>query len=527
VTAASPWRLFSVLLAGAVLLAACGGGGDAATGEADSTDVAGNGGTDSSGAAQSGEQELTIGMGALLSNYDPVSTQGINDYINLRLVYDTLVSVDSGTPEPWAAESWEALDATHWRFKIREGIEFSNGEPFDAEAVRYTFQRALDDPENPWRVRIENLQSMEVVDDHTIDFILDAPVGNWPTRLAVVWIVPPEHSEQNDLATEPVGSGPFTVESFSPGESVVLKGRDDYWNGTPKLETVTFRAIPEDSTRVSALLAGDIDVAHRILPEFVDQVESAGHEVQSVPSGLTANVFFQASRSESPVADQRVRQALDFALDKEAISEGVTAGLGGTTQGQAVSENSVGFNPTVEPRPYDPERARELLAEAGYPDGFEINFDYSVGRYFRDKELVESVVGYWREIGVNVQQNPMEGGAWLDRIYTGEWGPVSYWSFQDAPFYDISVTMEIFKSDGLRRITNDPELDAYLDDADELVDPDERQEHLAEFSAYLADQAYIIPFHQDPGLYAVSSRVRDISFLPSTYINLVDAFVAE
>lgn len=485
-------------------------------------------GSGDDGAGQPAAQDLRIGMGLVTSNFDPISTTAVADYTYLRLVYDTLVSTDNGTPEPWAAESFEAIDPAHWRFKIREGIQFSNGEPLNAEAVRYTFQRALDDPSTPWRVRIEQIQRMEIVDDLTIDFFLDQPVGNFPTRTSVVWIVPPVYTEENPgaLVTAPIGSGPFTVAEYTPSERVLLQGRPDYWNNAPELTTVELRAIPEESTRVAALAAGDIDVAHRVLPDFVPQIEANGARVISVPSGQSANLFFQTSR-DTPIADVRVRRAIDYAIDKPALTEAITQGYGEPLQGQIVGKDSIGFNPDVTTRPYDPDRARQLLAEAGYANGVEIQFDYPLGRYFRDKELAEAVSAYLEQVGIDVVQNPMEGGAWLDRLYSGESGPINYWSIQDAPAYDLSWTLEIFLSDNIRKLTDDPQFDAMLAESFAITDPEERDAVLQEVAAHFSEQAYAVNFHRDPGIYAVSPRVEGIEFLSSTYINLFDARVVE
>jgi peptide/nickel transport system substrate-binding protein len=470
-----------------------------------------------------GNQTLRIGMDHVIQNYDPISTTATSDYTYLRFVYDTLVSVDSGKPEPWAAESWEAIDAKHWRFKLRPDMKFTNGEPFDATAVQYTFQRALDDEKTPWRVRIAQLDHMEIVDDLTIDFFLKVPVGNWPTRTAVVWIVPPKYAQENPdaLVTKPVGSGPFVLKSFTPSENVVLTPNKDYWGTVPKLSQVELKAIPEDSTRVSSLLAGDIDVAYRIQPHFAKQVESGGKKVVSVPSGQSANIFFQTTKG-GPLADVRVRQAIDYALDKKAIFDSITQGYGEFLDGQIVGKSSGGWSDKIHARPYDPAKAKQLLADAGYPNGFTVAFDYPLGRYYRDKEMSQAISSYLGQVGINVKQNPMESGAWLNRLYTGTWGPINYWSIQDAPAYDLSWTLEIFRSENIRKIDADPKLDEMLEHSFELTDTEERSAYLATVSEYFWDQASSVTFHHDPGLYAIDPSVQGIEFLPSTYINLFD-----
>lgn len=529
-------RRLGWLVVAAMVLSACGGQGSkpatsSSGSNAPSGSPAGTSGSTSAPAPAStpklaASQELRIATGTVPRNMDPVTTTAVSDYNFLRMVYDTLVTVDSGKPEPWAAESWQAIDPKHWRFKLRPGITFSNGEPFDAEAVRFTIQRALDNPKTPWRVRVANIVEMKIIDPLTIDFILDASVGNLPTRLSVVWIVPPKHTAAKGVTTDPVGTGPFTVGSYTPSKEIVLKARKGYWNGTPKLETVKIIQMPEASTRVSALLAGDVDVSHLILPEQVSQVEAKSFTVVSQPTGQSANIFFQTT-TDSPVKNKLVRQAIDYAIDKQAIFQGITGGRGRFLEGQIVGPGSVGNSPSIKARPYDPKKAKELLTQAGYPNGFEIVMDHSVGRYFRDKDLVEAVAGYLGEVGIKVKLNPMSGSAWLDRLYSGSWGPMNYWSIQDAPGYDLSFTMEIFKSNNNRKIDADPKLDKFIDDSLNITDQEKRNGFLQDFAAYLFDQAYFIAFHQDPGIYGINPKVKDLEFLRSTYINLAKAYVTE
>ncbi len=478
-------------------------------------------------AAQStARQELTIATGALPRNMDPKNTTSVSDYSILRLVYDTLVSVDSGKPEPWAAESWQAFSPQHWRFKLRKGISFSNGEPFDAAAVKFSLTRALEDPKTPWRVRIANIKEMKVVDPLTIDFFLDAPVGNFPTRLSVAWIVPPNAARANTLTTQPVGSGPFTVEQYTPSQTIALKVRRDYWRGAPKLETVRFRAVAEASSRVATLLAGDADVATSILPEQVEQVKGRGFTVLSRPTGQVSDVFFQTTRG-GPLANVKVRQAIDYAIDKRALFEGITGGLGRFLDGQPVGPRSVGYNPAIKARPYDPAKARQLLAEAGYPNGFETAMDHPIGRYFRDQDVSQAVAAYLAQVGIRVKLNPMQGGAWLDRLYAGVWGPLNYWSFQDAPAYDLSWTMDLFRSTDPRKLVADKKLDELLDQSLTITDTAQRHAFLQKVGEYLFEQTYHVVFHHDPGLYAVSPKVKGIEFLPSTYVQLLETYVEE
>jgi peptide/nickel transport system substrate-binding protein len=468
-------------------------------------------------------QEITIAAGSLLRSFDPKTTTALIDYDVLRLVYDTLVSVDTGKPEPWAAESWTAISPEHWRFKVRKGITFSNGEPFDAEAVKFTIDRVLADPKVGWRIRVAAVKEMRIVDPLTIDFFLSAPVGNFPTRLSVVWIVPPKYTREKGVTTAPIGSGPFVVEQYTPSQTLTLRARKDYWRGAPKLSVVKIRAVPEPSTRFAALLAGDVDVATHLLPEQIEQVKSRGYEVISRPSAMSANLLLQSSR-DTPVASVKVRQAVDYALDKHALFQGMTAGLGRFLDGQIVGPNSIGFDPTIHARPYDPRKAKQLLAEAGYPNGFEAGFDHPIGRYFRDKDVVEAIAAYLGQVGIRVKLNPMEGGAWIERLYRGVWGPFTYWAIQDAPAYDISWTLELYRTENTRKITADRKLDAMLDESFTMTDTKARNTFLQKFAQYVHEQTHFVALYQDPGLYGVNPKIRGIDFLPSTYIQLLGAY---
>jgi peptide/nickel transport system substrate-binding protein len=473
-------------------------------------------------------QELALGQGTVPRNMDPKLTTALSDYLHLRLVYDTLVSADSGKPEPWAAESWEARSDTHWRFKLRPNLKFSNGEPFDANAVKFTLERVLSDEKAPWRARIQMIERVEVVDERTIDLLLNQPAGDLPTRLAIVWIMPPKYSQEKGdqgVATAPIGSGPFTVAEYQPAQSVSYKANPQYWGGPPKLQTLRFRALPEPSTRVSSLLAGEIDVAHLILPEQMDQIKSRGYQVVSVPTGQSANLFMQQSR-DTPLKHAKVRQAIDYAIDKDGLFQ-LTGGLGRPLNGQIVGPNSVGYNPNIKARPFDPARAKQLLAEAGMANGFEIALDTPIGRYFRDKEMSETIAAYLQAVGIKVQLNALAGGPWLDRLYTGTWGPLNYWSIQDAPAYDLAFTMDIFQRSNNRKILDDDQFEALFKRSFEITDQQARNKHLQDCAQYIHDQAFMVNFHQDPGLYGVSPKVKDIEFLPSTYIQLLKAHKSE
>ncbi|MBI3965855.1 MAG: ABC transporter substrate-binding protein, partial [Chloroflexi bacterium] len=309
-------------------------------------------------AAPAAQQTLTVAIGQVAKNLDPKSTASVTDYNFYRLVMDTLVSVDSGKPEPWLAESWTASDARNWRFKLRQGVRFTNGEEFDAEAVRFSLQRVLDDAKAPARYRIEMIEAINVVDRHTVEFRLKSPVANLPTRLSIFWIVPPKYTQEkgDGFASAPIGTGPFIVKEFQPSVSLTVEANPQYWGGAPKLQSIKFRPIPEASTRIAALQAGEADVIYGLLPEHVDLIKGKGFQIISSPVAITANLFFQQT-TDTPLKDVRVRQAIDYAIDKDALLKALTGGHGGALDGQMVGKNSFGYDPSIKARPYDPAKA--------------------------------------------------------------------------------------------------------------------------------------------------------------------------
>ncbi|MDE3075700.1 MAG: hypothetical protein KGJ86_09730 [Chloroflexota bacterium] len=475
-----------------------------------------------SGAGATGTQKLNIAYGQVPRNMDGISSTALADYQYFQLVYDTLVNVDSGKPAPAVAESWTASDPTNWTFKLRQGVKFSNGEDLDANAVKFTVDRALADPKNPWKARIKEVKKVTVADKYAVNFQLAGPVGNLPTRMSVVWLQPPKYTQEKGpggVAAAPIGSGPFVVKDYKPNESMTLVPNKTYWGGAPAIGEVNFRAMPEPSTRLASLLSGESHVAMTMLPEQVNQMKSKGMQVISVPTGQSGNVFFQTSR-DTPVKDVRVRQAMDYAVDKTALFQGMTAGYGRPLNGQMVGPNSVGYSPNIKARPYDPSKARQLLRDAGFPNGFSIAMDTSLGRYYRDKEVTEAFASYLSQVDIKVEMNHMQSGAWLDRLYSGKWGPLNYWSIQDAPAYDLAWTLEIFMSDNLRKILADKKFDQMLTATSSITDAEKRNKALQDVGQYFNDQAYTITLFQDPGLYGVAPNVKGITFLPSTYVKL-------
>jgi peptide/nickel transport system substrate-binding protein len=317
---------------------------------------------------------------------------------------------------PLLAESWEIPDELTWRFHLRKGVKFHSGNDFTAEAVKHAFER-FTDPDQParWATDLRDVDHVEVVDDYTIDFKTKVPFATLYSVLYNVLVLDPEVVESlgENLASslEGAGTGPFKFVEWVPGERAVMEANEEYWGGVPKLKTVIYRPIPEPSVRVTEVKTGGVHIAIHVPPQSIPEVEEApGVHIETVESighyEITYNIH------KPPFNDARVRLALNYAINREELIEFVLFGIGKVPNGP-LSPPYEGHNPDLEPWPYDPDKAKELLAEAGYADGLDITIISPSGRHLQDKELAEAIAGQLSKVGVNMTVKALEWVTYL------------------------------------------------------------------------------------------------------------------
>jgi peptide/nickel transport system substrate-binding protein len=323
-----------------------------------------------------GEQKPTgqiiVAQTADPNTMDPKFLKGRETQNALRLIYDSLYHRDNNMQIiPWLSTSYENPDELTWRLHLREGVKFHNGNDFKADDVKFTIERLLEE-DSGWSER-NLIERAEVVDDYTVDVITKKPYAAFMTR-AVLWhMTDKEYFDQvgaDGFASQPVGTGPFTFVEWVKDEQLVFEANPDYWGGAPKIETVIFRPIPETATRVAALEAGDVDIITDVPPDYVDQVPD-NIAVVSIPG--TRAFFIGMNVTVKPFDDVRVRQAMNYAVDVDTIIKSMLNGLARKLDGPVLPE-AFGYVATPVYN-YDPDKAKALLAEAGYPDGFEMELD--------------------------------------------------------------------------------------------------------------------------------------------------------
>lgn len=362
--------------------------------------------------------EITIVLGSEPTTLDPHAADDGGEKAVNDNIYETLMVRDNeGNLGLGLAAEWPTqVDPTTWEFKLQPGVTFHNGEPLDAAAVAFSVERMIDPDLNSEQLSyFSTMAGAEVIDDLTVHIKTSGPDPILPARMYYFMIAPPEASQNDDFAQAPVGSGPYKFVSWDRGNQIVLEADPDYREGAPDITRVTYRFIEEPGTKMSALMAGEVDLITNLLPEFMEQVPQAasmrGLEhpmvLLNVDGGITA--------------DRRVRQALNYAIDKEALASALFEGQAQVEAGQLLGPTYFGYNEDVTAYPYDPDRARELLAEAG-AEGGEITLVSTAGRWLKDRELTEVIAGYWTAAGLNVDVQIYEFGEYLQRLFRSEDG---------------------------------------------------------------------------------------------------------
>ncbi|HSW10128.1 MAG TPA: glutathione ABC transporter substrate-binding protein [Bacillota bacterium] len=370
------------------------------------------------GAPAQPAQDLVIAMGVEPESLDPIRMSSSPAATVSRHVTETLIYLDvDGTLRPGLAESWDvSADNLVWTLRLRRGVEFHDGTPFDAEAAKFNLERFLN-PDNraPFRFLIARIIRVEAADGHTLRLHLDAPFAPLLSHLshAFIGMVSPASVRAlpaDGVVEAPVGTGPFIFDSWARGEQIVLRRNPDFWGTAPVIETVTFRFVPEDASRLVMLETGEAHAIMRVPPKDVPRLQG-DPEIQVVKEDSVRVIYIGFNTQVPPFNDRRVRQALNYAIDKQAIVDTILAGAGSVSTAPIVPA-VFGYH-TVGPYPFDPARARQLLAEAGFPQGFRATMHHPTGRYMMDVTIVESIQSMLRDVGVELELVTMEWAAYL------------------------------------------------------------------------------------------------------------------
>jgi peptide/nickel transport system substrate-binding protein len=406
------------------------------------------------------------------------------------------------------ATEWELIDDLTWEFKLRDDVTFHNGEHLTSEAVQFSLERARDLEESvdstPFDVFYE---STEIIDDYTVRIHTEQPAPKMIHALSGFMIMPPQYYTETPLevaADNPVGSGCYKFVSWVRDGPLVIEANEDYWGDVPAIKTITVRAVPEAGARIAELEAGAADLITNVPPDQTDLVETNNSRLEAV-EGLRRIFIFIHYEEGKPWADKRVRQAMNYAVDVDTIGQTLFAGFA-ERYGSWI--NPPNNNPDLEPWPYDPQKAKDLLADAGYLDGFDIKLHTPVGRYNKDKEASEAIGAYLMEVGIRAEVIPMDWATYVQEMLVPrqnlEIGLIGLGSAAN----DLDDAQNLVKEYPLS-ITDwyNEEFEALYAEATTTLDDGKRREILFEAQAIAYDECPWIWLWRQYDFYGVGQRL--------------------
>ena len=467
-------------------------------------------------------------------SWDPIDTFYLAWGMVGSNIYDGLV--DRGVDlkvGPGLATSWEWVGEGNkrLRFHLRHGVKFHDGEPFNAEAVKFTFDRLLgpEGAKGPQRSNYTSIGQVEIVDNYTVDFIMKNPDPVLITKLSGygAMIVPPKYiQEKGDVYfdTHPVGTGPFEFVSYTRDDQLVLKANPNYWGGTPKVAKVIYRFIPESSTRLAELEAGRVDIMQGVQISQASVVKSKPN-LQLLPVGSPTVVELRFDVSKPPADNVAFRQALNYAVDKQTIIDTILEGFGHPVA-SFQSDMSRGYSADLKSYPYDPKKAKQLLVKAGVKPGTEIGLDF-IGTDATFREVAEAVSSYLGAVGLNVKLHTYEENTYFsdiipqaktDQLFYMDWGG---WTLD----FDNTAALLYGTGQYWNPTFSDPKVDNLIKQERSTYDQEKRAKILQDLAAYLHDIAIGIPLYQEVNLWAINKRVHGFIAPPDDRIRLLPVSV--
>ena len=355
---------------------------------------------------------LVIAESTDVSNLDPQGTSQRVNFTAYDLFADRLTARDPNRNLiPQLATEWKLIQPTVWQFKLRRGVTFSNGEAFNAETVKYSIER-LFDPKEPTanRALFTSIKEVKIVDPYTVNFISEKPDLLMPYRLAGYsgGMVPPKYLKEvgaKEFSRNPIGTGPYKLVEWKKDDRLVFELNPNYWGPKPPYARVIQRAIPEPAARIAALLAGEVDIAVNVTPDQAEQIKQSGKaRIEATP--IAGFISIIANVAAPPLNDRRIRQAMDLAIDRDALIKQLMLGYAAPANG-AIVATDFAYDPSRPPLPYNLEKAKTLVREAGYT-GTPIFLQATDGHILRSKEIAEALAAMWAKAGLKVQVEIIE-----------------------------------------------------------------------------------------------------------------------
>lgn len=466
-------------------------------------------------------QTLRVGAAAEATSLDP-QFQNLSSNSQMQaMIWEALMGRDSNSQVyPQLATGYKLIDELTWEFYLREGVTWHNGDPFTAADVKFSIERipTIEASPGPYTTYIAAIAEVEIIDDHTVRFHTHNPSPTMLLDLGALFIV--NHRVTEGATNEDftsgriaIGTGKYKFESYNPRQEMVVVRNDDYWGEPGDFERIRYRMITNSAARTAALLSGDVDFIDQVPPSNIPRIEQEPNlYVDRFPS--LRSVFLVLDQTgDGPFAfdndgnklpgdvlrDVRVREALAIAIDRDAIVERVMEGAA-FASGQFMPEGAPGWVEDIPVKEYNPERAMELLAEAGYPDGFRLTLHGPNGQYPNDVAIVQAVAQYWTRINVETEVVVQPFAGYLGRAANQEFSAwlASWGSSTGEAGNTLNSIMRTFDPEintgaANRHRFSDPELDALIDAMMTEMDPERRLQLMEDSVRMAMEKEAILP----------------------------------
>ncbi|MCQ8782073.1 ABC transporter substrate-binding protein [Mangrovibrevibacter kandeliae] len=495
-------------------------------------------------ATAAGAADLTIGLKSEPTSMDPQFHNLATNTQVLENIFEGLTKQDAVQRlQPGLATTWEAVDDTTWRFTLRDGVKFQNGSAFTARDVLYTLCRPplVENSPSSYTIYTGDIVDASAADDHTVIIKTEAANPLLPTNMASLPILSADalgaektitykpKGECEGLGEVPqspafnapevaVGTGPYELKEFTRGSQLVLTKFDGYWGDAPAWDTVTMRPITSDGPRVAALLAGDVDMIESPPIQDIPRIKDAGFKIVDALSNriIYLHLYQQDDKAPSiegtdgknPLLDKRVREAISLAINRPAIVERIMGGYA-VAAGELLPPPMFGTNGR-DADTYDPDKAKQLLAEAGYPNGFTITLGTPNDRYINDEKVAQAIAQMLTRIGIKTNVDAMTASQFFSRrnaldfpVYLAGWGAAS--GEMSSPLKSLVATYD--KATGMGptnagRYSN-PDMDKVLIEAMSTIDDAKREDLLKKAEGLVLDDYGIIPLHYEQTVWAM------------------------
>ena len=459
---------------------------------------------------------IAVGVTQDIGIIDPARAVLLDELNNLWVnIYDMLVIRDkNGGLKPHLAQSWRNVSPTTWEFKLLKGVRFHNGEPFNAQAVKFTADRYREQGKQRYGALAQVLQNTEVVDDYTVRITTPSPDGVFIQQIWEMPILPPNYLRQvgdEGFLRRPVGTGPYRWVEWVKGNHYTIEANPTYWMGPPAVKRATFKLMPEVAVRINALKAKEVDIALQFPPDMMDEVSNSGDLRVSV--ARTPRVIYFEFYPDSvlgggkPLTNRKVRQALNHGVNVDNIIKFILHDQANRVA-TLYAPQTYGYDKSLKPYEYDPDRAKALLKEAGYPNGFQIDVHVPTGgNPLKPVEVGQAVAADLGKVGIRVNLRSLDAATYAQLKFQYKLAPILLWNWLAFDGDYILWGNVYSKSPWFDYPGHTPQVDQWIDAERATTDQKERAQIFQKLQANMKLEAPYLPLYQQNVLFGVNKRL--------------------